>query len=74
MLVERIFQERIARNTWSFYSSKDKKISSFFMCFCKMQDAFEQGDNKSLSYVHRGKGSEEQIAAMHSANENLALK
>lgn len=39
-----------------------------------MQDAFEQEGNESLSYVHCGKGREEQIAAMHSANENLAFK
>lgn len=38
-----------------------------------MQDAFEQGGNESLSYVHCGKGRE-QIAAMHSANEKLAFK
>lgn len=38
------------------------------MCFCKMQDTFEQEGNESLSYVNCGKGREEQITTMHCAN------
>ena len=44
------------------------------MCFCKTQDTFEEEGNESLGYVHCGKRRGEQIAAMRSANENLAFK